>query len=97
MSQNPEKPERYANADLKIYQCLRHHMKIICPRFHIKAPFTFWDMRSKSCEKFEKFANFKGKYLENNYDEKCKHLRVLFLYEHKHMGRFALGSALGHL
>ena len=32
-------------ADLKICQYLPLHMKIICQRFHIKAPFTFWDMR----------------------------------------------------
>ena len=25
---------------------LRLHMKIICWRFHIKTPFTFWDMRT---------------------------------------------------
>ena len=51
----------YANADLKICQYLRRHMKIICRRFHIKTPFTFWNMCTYICEKFEKFTNFKGK------------------------------------
>ena len=39
-------PEKYSNADLKICQYLRLHMKLICWRFHIKTPFTFWDMRT---------------------------------------------------
>ena len=38
--------KRYSNADLKICQYLSLHMKIICRRFHIKTPFTFWDMRT---------------------------------------------------
>ena len=33
---------RYTNADLAICQYLRLHMKIICWRFHIKTPFTFY-------------------------------------------------------
>ena len=37
---------RYTNGDQKICQYLRLHMKILCWRFHIKASFTFWDMRS---------------------------------------------------
>ena len=37
---------RQTNADLKICQYIRLHMKIICRRFHIKAPFTFWDMHT---------------------------------------------------
>ena len=32
---------RYTNADLKICQYLRLHMKITCRRFHAKTPFTF--------------------------------------------------------
>ena len=36
----------YTNADLKICQYLRLHMKVICWKFHIKTPFTFWDMRT---------------------------------------------------
>ena len=32
------------NADLKICQYFRLHIKIICWRFHIKTSFTFWDM-----------------------------------------------------
>ena len=31
---------------MKIWQYLRLHMKIIRWRFHIKTPFTFWDMRT---------------------------------------------------
>ena len=34
------------NADFKICQYLRLHMKIICQRFRIKTPFTFWDRRT---------------------------------------------------
>ena len=34
-------PQRYPNADLKICQYLRPHVKIICGRFHLKAAFTF--------------------------------------------------------
>ena len=34
---------RYTNADLKICQYLRLHMKITCRRFHAETPFTFWD------------------------------------------------------
>ena len=33
---------RYTNADLKICQCA--HVKRRCWRFHIKTPFTFWNM-----------------------------------------------------
>ena len=33
--------KRYTNADLKICQYLRLHIKIICRRFHNKTPFTF--------------------------------------------------------
>ena len=33
------------NADLKMCQYLRLHMKIICWRFHNKTPFNFWDLR----------------------------------------------------
>ena len=36
----------YTNADLKICQYLRIHMKIICWRFHIKTPIAFWDMHT---------------------------------------------------
>ena len=36
--------KRYTNGDLEICQYLHLHMKIICWRFHIKTPFTFWDM-----------------------------------------------------
>ena len=39
--------QRDTNADLKICQYIRLHMKIIvCRRFHIKTPFTFWEMRT---------------------------------------------------
>ena len=34
------------NVDLKICQYLCFHMKIICWRFHIKIPFTSWDMHA---------------------------------------------------
>ena len=34
----------YTNADLKTFQYLRLHMKIICWRFHRKTHFNFWDM-----------------------------------------------------
>ena len=37
---------RYTNADLKIWHYLLLHIKIICGRFHIKTPFTLWDIRS---------------------------------------------------
>ena len=47
MSQNPEKPYTFANADLKICQYLRRHLKIICRRFHIKTPFTFSNMSTQ--------------------------------------------------
>ena len=33
--------EKYTNADSKIFQYLRLHMKIICRRFHMKTIFTF--------------------------------------------------------
>ena len=36
---------RYTNADLKNCQYLCLDMKIMCWRFHIKTPFTFWDIR----------------------------------------------------
>ena len=46
-SHNPsDLSQRYANADLKILQYLCLHMEIICWRFHIKTPFTFWNMCS---------------------------------------------------
>ena len=32
--------ERYTNADMEICQYLRHHIKVICKRFHIVAPST---------------------------------------------------------
>ena len=35
---------RYTNTDLKICQYLRLHLKIICGKFYIRTPFTFWDM-----------------------------------------------------
>ena len=38
--------ERYTNVDFKICQYLRLHVNITCWRFHIKTPFTFWDMRT---------------------------------------------------
>ena len=31
---------------IQIWKYLPPHMKIICWRFHIKTPFTFWDMRT---------------------------------------------------
>ena len=37
--------------DLKTYQYLRLHMKIICRRFHINAHFTFWDMHTWNMSK----------------------------------------------
>ena len=37
--------EKYTNADLKICKNLRLYLEIICWRFHIKTPFTFWEMR----------------------------------------------------
>ena len=36
---------RYTNADMKIYQYLRYHIKIISRRFRIITPFTFWVIR----------------------------------------------------
>ena len=42
---------RCTNADLKICQYIRLHMKIICRRFHIKTPFTFWDMHTWDMQK----------------------------------------------
>ena len=38
--------ERYTNADLKICQHLRLHMKMRW-KFQIKTLFTFWNMRTK--------------------------------------------------
>ena len=35
---------RYTNADVKICQYFRLHMKIIWWKFHIKTCFTLWDM-----------------------------------------------------
>ena len=32
---------RYTNVDMKIYRYPRLHIKVICRRFHILAPFTF--------------------------------------------------------
>ena len=43
---------RYTNAYLKICHYLRFYMEIICWRFHIKTPFTFWNMHLWDCEKF---------------------------------------------
>ena len=49
-------PQRYTNADLKVCQYLRLHMKIICWRFHIKTSFTFWDMYTWDIEICEKLV-----------------------------------------
>ena len=38
--------QTYTNADLKICEYLCLHLKIMYWRFHIKIPFTFWDMRT---------------------------------------------------
>ena len=38
--------QRYTNADLKICQYLRLHMKIIYWNFYIQTPFTFWDIHT---------------------------------------------------
>ena len=38
--------QRYNNADLNICQYICLHLKITCWKFHIKTPFTFWDMRT---------------------------------------------------
>ena len=38
---------------------------------------------------FKKFTNFTWKYFENSQDDKSKILKVLFLYENKHIGRFS--------
>ena len=73
-------------------------------RFHVKTPFTFWDMRREICEKFvHKHSEIK-EYVKPSFQEICKlHgqitreilglrmwriFRVLLLYEHKHTGRF---------
>ena len=37
------------------------YMKIICWRFHIKTPFTFWDMPTWNMRIFKEFTNFTGK------------------------------------
>ena len=69
-----KQPQKYINADLKICQYIRLHVKIIWWRFRIKTPFTFWDMRTwdvwKICLQtayflkisllFTKFTNFMG-------------------------------------
>ena len=39
---------RYTNADLKICLFLCFLIKLICRRFHITTPFTFWDMRTQA-------------------------------------------------
>ena len=39
--------DRYRKIVLKICQYLHLHVKIICWRFHIKTPFSFWDMRTR--------------------------------------------------
>ena len=38
---------------------------------------------------FKKFANITIKLLENSYDYEREAFRILFLYEHKHIGRFS--------
>ena len=38
---------------------------------------------------FKKFTNFTWKYFENSRDDESKILKVLFLYENKHIGRFS--------
>ena len=38
---------------------------------------------------FKKFTNFTGKYVETSYNQECEIFRVLFLYEHIHIGRFS--------
>ena len=43
---------RYTNAALKICQYLCFHMKTVCWRFHIKMPFTLWDIRTWDMWKF---------------------------------------------
>ena len=40
-------------------------------------------------KEFKKFTNFTGKQLEISYNLECEMFRVLFLYEHKHIGRFS--------
>ena len=40
--------QRYTNADVKICQYLRFHVKIIYGRLHIKTPFTFGDKAFKN-------------------------------------------------
>ena len=42
----------YTNADLKICQYIRLHMKMISRRLHIKTSFTFLDMRKIYLEIF---------------------------------------------
>ena len=36
----------------------------------------------------KKFTNFTGKLHENYQDQECEIFRVIFSYDHKHIGRF---------
>ena len=38
--------KRLCSLKVHYHSAIRLHMKIICRRFHIKTPFTFWDMRT---------------------------------------------------
>ena len=51
---NKKRIKANTNADLKIYQYRRLYMKIICWSFHIKTPFTFWDIHTWDILRYEK-------------------------------------------
>ena len=56
---------RYTNADLKICEYLRLHMKIICWIFHIKTSFPFGDMHTWECKKFVYKRSETKEYVKN--------------------------------
>ena len=77
---------------MKIWQYLLLHMKIICCRYHIKAPFNFWDIRTwdmwKNC--LQLFRNNKIckltyflRYLETS---RADHTRILKITNVKFSG-----------
>ena len=67
---------------MKICQYLLLHLKIICWRFHIKTPFTFWDMHTwgmwKICLQILQNNMLKiGLLLRNLQTSRANHLTIL--------------------
>ena len=79
----------YTNADMKIYQYLLLHIKIICRRFRIITLFAFWDIRTRDYKMFVYKDTETIEYVKNCYLLFKKNTRLLFLYRAKHIVRFS--------